>query len=602
MNGELIQFLKKCKVFASIENESGLFEALIAQFELVRLKENNVLFRQGDSSDYFYIVYSGKLSAVLTVPNGKSRNIGQILPGETVGELGSLTGEPRTLTVKAHEPAEILRLPDNIFKKLCQQYPSILFDTIHPVITRSRQIIQVLASGDNKKHIAIIPANESVNISVFEEKLTESLLHYKKVILISDTKLDSDNPNKSVNVDKIIQEAEEHNHVILYLLKTTETPLARACSDKIGKIYIVAEGNTKPHFSNFAIEKIHQNKQLIQVRRELILLYKKNAVPLNPQEWLEHANFYMHHNIRSDYDPDYKRLLRFIRGKAVGLVLSGGGAKGWAHIGAIKAIFEAHTPIDAIGGTSAGALVSTLYAYTENYDETLRKFGTLLDATRNIVSFRNICWPAISLFSCEQFTTEAQKIFGKKRIENLWLPTFCTTCNLSQFKEAIHFNGILWELARGTVAVPGIVPPMILNGEMHIDGGVINNLPVNVMRDMLGPESKIIAVELISKGLDNVKYNFPPSLNFREAFLAKLGLGYKDYKFPPFIDTFLQSLLVGSSVKQRENSLAADLLIAPDTANYSMLKVNETEKSALIQLGYQAALEKISTWGLKKSR
>jgi NTE family protein len=173
MNEELIQFLKKCKVFASIEHDPNLIEALIAQFEVISLKENNVLFRQGDPSDYFYILYSGRLSANLTIPNGKSKNIGQISPSETVGELGSLTGEPRTLTVRALESSEILRLPDTVFKKLCQQYPSILFDTIHPVITRSRQIIQVLASGDNKKHIAIIPANESVDTSAFEEKLTE---------------------------------------------------------------------------------------------------------------------------------------------------------------------------------------------------------------------------------------------------------------------------------------------------------------------------------------------------------------------------------------------------------------------------------------------
>lgn len=600
MNTELAQFLKKCKVFASLQHDESVFEALIAQFEKIHIKEDHVLFRQGDPTDYFYLLYAGRLSVILNVPNGRPKIIGHVLPGETVGELGSLTGEPRTLTVKAMEDSVLLRLPDALFKKICRQYPAILFDTIYPVVNRSRQIIQVLATGQKKKHIAIIPANEETDIAAFEKKLLESLQHYKKVALISETHLDSD--KKSMDIEKIVADAEADNHVILYLLKSVETPLSRYCSEKLSKIYIVAEGNTKPHFSNFALEKLHHSKQLLEVRRELILLYKKNAVPLNPLEWLEHANFYMHHNIRLDYDPDYKRLLRFIRGKAVGLVLSGGGAKGWAHIGALKAILEAHTPIDAIGGTSAGALVAGCYALSENFDEVEHKFGVLLEATRNIVSLSHFCWPAISLFECEKFTLVAQKEFGKKRIENLWLPTFCTTCNLSQYKEAVHFSGILWEVARGSVAVPGLVPPMIIRGEMHIDGGVINNLPVNIMRDMLGPESKIIAVEIVSKTSDPVKYNFPPTLTFREAFLAKLGLGYKDYKFPPFIDTFLQSLLVGSSVKQRENSLAADLLITPDASGYSMLKVNEAERKKLLQNGYQVAREKLATWGLKKTK
>src|SRR6202034_1924826 len=155
--------------------------------------------------------------------------------------------------------------------------------------------------------------------------------------------------------------------------------------------------------------------------------------------------------------------------------------------------------------------------------------------------------------------------FGNKRIENMWLPYFCVTCNLGAYREATHRSGLLWEKCRGSVAVPGLVPPMVTNGELHIDGGVINNLPVNTMRDILGSESKIIAIELMSEITDPNRYNFPPTLDFKQTFLAKLRLGYRDYKFPPFLETFIKALLVGSSVKQKENSAAADLLIDPDT-------------------------------------
>jgi hypothetical protein len=121
------------------------------------------------------------------------------------------------------------------------------------------------------------------------------------------------------------------------------------------------------------------------------------------------------------------------------------------------------------------------------------------------------------------------------------------------------------------------------------------------MREMLGSESKIIAIELMSELIDQNRYNFPPTLTFKEALLAKMRLGYRDYKFPPFLETFIRSLLVGSSARQKENGAAADLLITPDTRGYSMLRLNHRDQqNALIDLGYQTASEKISTWDFKK--
>jgi NTE family protein len=331
------------------------------------------------------------------------------------------------------------------------------------------------------------------------------------------------------------------------------------------------------------------------------LLYKKNTFPQNTQEWLYKAEFFLHHHVRLNHSPDFERLLRFMRGKAFGLVLSGGGAKGWAHIGVLRALLESHIPIDAVGGVSAGALVGGLYTLNYNYEDTYKLFERVLSATQNIVSFRNLSWPAISLFTCEQFTHELQSVLGNRRIENMWLPYFCVTCNLGTYKEARHRSGLLWEKMRGSVAVPGLVPPMVINGQLHIDGGVTNNLPVDVMRDLLGRDSKIIAVELMNESTDNVRYNFPPDLTFMQSILSKLRLGYRDYKYPPFLETFVKSLLVGASAKQKENSAAADLLIEPDTRPYHMLRLrSKAEQDDLINLGYQITFEKISTWEVKK--
>jgi NTE family protein len=600
---DIINAVKNCKVFASLDPNGEVFQALVSQFHEFSLKSGQVLFYQGDPSDFIYLLVSGSLSASMaTADDSKLRVVGHLQPSDIVGELGVLSGDPRSLTIKAREDSLLLRLPSYTFQKLCRQYPAILFETLHPVISRSQQIISLLSTGEKKKHVALIPANDNIEtLRQFEKTLKEVVSHYKKVALFFESEINSDKRTTPTNFDSLIIETEKTNAVIVYVLKSYETPLQKACWSRLSKIFIIADGNAKPEYSDFVQQKLQNTRHLIEMRRELILLYRENTQPTDTQAFLDYGAFFMHHHIRLNNVEDYQRLFRFIRGKAFGLVLSGGGTKGWAHVGALKALLEAKIPIDAIGGVSAGALVGGLYTITQDYEKIYQSFDALIKSTSRVVSFRNICWPAISLFQCRQFTLELQRVFGDVLIENMLLPFFCVTCNLGSYKEVTHTSGFLWEKNRASTAVPGLVPPMVMLGEMHIDGGVINNLPTNIMRDLLGPEGKIIAVELMNQVTDEKQYNFPPTLSFKQAFLAKTHLGYKSDKFPPFGEFFVKALLIGSSAKQKENSLIADLLVTPDTRPYSMVRLGKlADQETLIQLGYDAAVESIRDWNYKK--
>jgi predicted acylesterase/phospholipase RssA/CRP-like cAMP-binding protein len=600
---DIINAVKNCKVFASLDPNGEVFQALISQFHKVSLKAGQVLFYQGDPSDFLYILVTGSVTAYLTTSEDhKPRMIGHLQPSDVVGELGTLSGDPRSLTLKATEDCLLLRLPGYTFQKLCRQFPAILFETLHPVISRSQQIISQLSSGEKKKHIALIPANDDIEtLAHFEKTLKEVISHYKKVAFFSESEIHSDRRKTPTNFDSLIIETERSNAVIVYLLKPFETPLSKACWARLSKIYVIVDGNAKPNFNEYVLGKLQNTRHLIEMRRELILLYRENTQPTDTQAFLDQGAFFLHHHIRLNDIEDYQRLFRFIRGKAFGLVLSGGGAKGWAHIGALKALLEAKIPIDAIGGVSAGSLVGSLFTITQDYEKIYEYFGRLISASHRVVSFRNICWPAISLFQCRDFTLELQRILGDVLIENMLLPFFTVSCNLGVYKEVTHTSGFLWEKNRASTAVPGLIPPMVMLGELHIDGGVINNLPTNTMRDLLGPEGKIIAVELMNQIIDKHQYNFPPTLTFKQAILAKMHLSFKDYKFPPFGETFVKALLVGSSTRQKENTLIADLLITPDTTPYSMVRLNKKEdQDTLVQLGYDAAIQSIKDWNYKR--
>jgi hypothetical protein len=110
------------------------------------------------------------------------------------------------------------------------------------------------------------------------------------------------------------------------------------------------------------------------------------------------------------------------------------------------------------------------------------------------------------------------------------------------------------------------------------------------MKRIIG-QGIVIAVKLRHNDEDKITYNFPPILSFFPTLLAKMHMAYKDYSFPPFIDTFLKSLQAGSTEIQDENSLLADILIAPDLSAYGFLDIKKDQRSELIKIGYKSTLK-----------
>ncbi|HSW69411.1 MAG TPA: patatin-like phospholipase family protein [Gammaproteobacteria bacterium] len=596
MEEDLINAIKANKIFSSL-NDEGV-QKVLAKFTRMELNQSETLFYQGDSSDNIYLLVSGKLSAALTNAAGETQMVGYIEAGEAVGESGALTTEPRALTVKALEHSVLYRLSSKDFIELCHQYPALMFATIHPVITRSRSLIQLLASEKIKRHIVIVPANKDISLEHFAEKLQGYLEHYPSVVLLSDYSPEFNNQKIAQEVlkEKII-DLEKHNkksRKFLYLLKSYETPLAKIALRKANIIYITAYSNSVPRVDKILTERFHIHRINFKPEAALILLHTASAVmPHNSASWLAQMPFDTYHHVRMNVTKDYMRLLRFIRGKAVGVILSGGGTRGWAHLGAIKALREQKIPIDMIGGTSVGAIVAGCYAVHESYEDAYERFYKVIAASANSVSWRSITWPAISIFNAKNFTLSLMQVFEDIKIEDLWLPFFCISCNLANNNEEVHRKGLLWQKTRASSSIPGIIPPMVINNELHLDGGLLNNLPVDIARAFLGKKAKIIAVDLNSFVHDRHKYLFPPILTFKQALLAKLGFTLDNYHFPRFLDTFMRGIFMGSLLKSVQNGLAANILVNLDLNKFRLLQSNIKQADKLIQIGYESTLKQL---------
>lgn len=595
MEEELLNLVQSSKIFSSLSEANC--KKLLPKFQKVTLVKDEILFHQGDTPDCVYILASGKLSAYLVTANGETKLINYINIGETVGELGALSNEPRTLTIKAAKDSVLLKLSNKDFLHICHEYPAVMFATIHPVIARSQNLIDLISPEKKKKHIAIIPANHVDSLEEFTQRLSDSISKIPNLVFLSDYSEETKGLTPAAIQGMIdqIEAGDSHKKRFIYLVKSHDTHLGVFSFKKADMIYVVADAVTSPHIDNLILEKIEKRKARLKSSPELILVHpEKTILPKNTSEWLKLAPFGLHHHIRIKQGGDYKRLLRFMRDKAVGLVLGGGGTRGWAHLGVMKAMEEHKIPIDIIGGTSVGAIIGACYASSLSFEATCNKFTEIVKSSKHSVSWRSITWPAISLFDAKNFTLSQQKAFDTIQIEDLWIPYFCISANLAKNSETIHTSGLVWEKLRASSAIPGLIPPMIIDGEIHFDGGLLNNLPVDVMRQIIGAKGKIFAVELAGNQMNRKKYSFPPILPFIPALLAKLRLGYLDYKFPRFIDTFLKAIFAGSLLRMKQNTLSANHLISLDLTKFSMLHANIKQGARLMELGYQEGLKQLS--------
>lgn len=594
MNDELIHTLKTNKIFSSLDDSS--IHKIALKFIKIELGSNETIFYQGNPSDSIYLLASGKVAAALATSTGETKTIGYIDSGEIVGEAGVLTGEPRSMTVKTIQECVLYRLLSKDFIELCHQHPKIMFAIIPPLITRTNDIFHFVSTEKLNKHIVITPANKDISLEKFAEKLQHFIANYSSITLFSDYNSEFSHCTLETLKDIIwdIEKTKKKSHKIVYLLKSFDTPLAKIAFKKANTIYVTAYSNSIPKIDAHLAEKIRNHGSHFKLDPNLILIHNESTVmPRNTCNWLSLQQFAMYHHIRIHVTKDYLRLIRFIRGKTTGLVLSGGGTRGWAHLGVIKALREEKIPIDMIGGTSVGALVAGCYAIHESFEDAYERFYKITKASTYTVSWRSLTWPIISLFNAEKFTESLIETFGNIQIEDLWLPYFCITCNLATNMEETHCRGYLWEKSRASSSIPGLIPPVLINNELHLDGGLLNNLPVDIMRAFLGSKSKIIASELNSFMRDTHKYQFPPVLTFKQSLLAKLGFTQQVYKFPRFVDTFLRALFIGSLAKSRQNGLSANLLIGLDLNKFRLLHANRKQAERLIQIGFDSTIQQL---------
>ena len=279
----------------------------------------------------------------------------------------------------------------------------------------------------------------------------------------------------------------------------------------------------------------------------------------------------------------------------IALVLSGGGVRGIASFGVLQALKEHNIPIDIIAGTSAGAIVSSAFAWKQNVQETQELLQPLFKIGFNNFPLSSLAYPLVSITNGRLLTETLQDIFADLNAEDLWLPNFSIACNLSMGIELEQRTGNLATNIRCSTSLPLIYPPVVVEDEFYVDGGLLNNLPVDKMREITGKNSFIFAVNVSSTTSNQTVYNLPSITAFTKNLLTHTKLANQGIKLPSLIETFLNALMVGSAAKTCKNAQLADLLIQPNLDQFPILGLQPNEVDQLIRIGYLTAKEALNT-------
>ncbi|XP_017029104.1 neuropathy target esterase sws isoform X1 [Drosophila kikkawai] len=508
------------------------------------LESGRAVYRQDESSDSTYIVLSGRMRSVITHSSGKKEIVGEYGKGDLVGIVEMITETSRTTTVMAVRDSELAKLPEGLFNAIKLRYPIVVTRLISFLSHRFLGSMQtrsgsgapgapVEANPVTHKYstVALVPITDEVPMTTFTYELYHSLCAIGPVLrLTSDVVRKQLGPNifeaaNEYRMTSWLAQQEDRNIITLYQCDNSLSAWTQRCMRQADVILIVGLGDRSHLVGKFEREI---DRLAMRTQKELVLLYPEttNAKPANTLSWLNARPWVTkHHHVqcvkriftrKSQYrindlysrvllsEPnmhsDFSRLARWLTGNSIGLVLGGGGARGAAHIGMLKAIQEAGIPIDMVGGVSIGALMGALWCSERNttiVTQKAREWSKKM--TKWFLQLLDLTYPITSMFSGREFNKTIHDTFGDVSIEDLWIPYFTLTTDITASCHRVHTNGHLWRYCRASMSIAGVFPPFCdySDGHLLLDGCYTNNVPADVMHNL--GAAHIIAIDVGSQ-------------------------------------------------------------------------------------------------------
>ena len=588
-NNALARF-RKLRIFDGLP--ADVIDTLFSKGRIVELHSGNELFAQGGPSDELYILLHGRLLAIGFDPVMNTEHVsGFIQPGEVVGEMGLITRKPRSLTVRSQLDSTLFRLGENEFRELLESHPEVLAPITRTIVWRLQQTLTQSYGATSPQTVMLMPANKGIEIQAVLEKLRiileESDVSFT-MVSEQDAQAKFGEQSDGNEMSQWMADLDQSSDLVLLCCTDLASDWFRHGLQFAERFVVIADGDSESDYDPGLLDKLGDDLHQHYVKELLLLGHGRKHDDSNVTAWLQGVEYYRHHHVVLENRSSVERFCRFLTGRANALVLAGGGTRGWAHVGAMRAFYERGLEFDLVGGTSAGSVVAALYAAGEGYNNLCHVMDMLLRASLEVVKVSNYTLPLVSISNAKANTMLLQEVFSDMAIEELGRLFFCVSCNINRSEETIHTQGLLWQALRASCSVPGIAPPVVIDGEMYVDGGIINNMPVDVARQRLDGMGHVVAVDLSMTKEETTRYDFPPILSLPHLLAHRMKLIKHDYRFSSLGNIIMDTMMACSERRMAENRELTDVLIRPSLQGYGMM---DNARDELMELGYQAAIE-----------
>jgi NTE family protein len=540
------EFLARTPLFSGVDPE--LVGQLAAKSCTRHLATGKWLFRERDPAHEMYIVRAGRLEVV---DEGAGAVIREYRRGDVLGELALLTGSPRSVSVRAARATEVIAVDQADFNVLLRSSPAL-----SPALNRSlsRRLQDTRASAPAARPrpttVALITVDGQIPPWRLATRLCAALQTHLSVAVLGGAEVPGTPvpTEPAVVYGPLLDRAEaRHDLVLLSGGFTLREPWTRFCLQQADRILAVTSGGPVPPALGHYPEL--QGCDLVAY----------DAAPGALDGWAAALDPAGSHVIReAELGADVARLARRIAGTSVGIVLSGGGARAFSHIGVLEELTAAGVTIDRIAGVSMGAVIGALFAMGHDAEEI---DAICFEEWVRRRPLRDFTIPRHSLIRGERFQSMLHRTFGTRLIEELPRGFMCGSTDLRSGGLEIARYGPLWEAVGLSINLPIIAPPQVRGRKVLIDGSLVDNLPVKALADM--GEGPIIAVDV--KVAPSRLASRRPAARARDGRPPSLG------------ETLTRLLLLGSENTAQAARRYADLVIKPHAEGVGLLEFGQLD-------------------------
>lgn len=538
--------------------------------QIISIEAGEVLFEKGDESDAVYQVIHGRLGVY------RKENEGEFLlvesePTQVIGGEGVLNQTPRSATIRAIRDTQLRRLSASDLMHLLENHPSFTIALTRFLSQRIQALTAQVKTTNLCRAFSLFPITPGLALSEFARQLSGAMPGNVAILDLPRMKAELSGGSREASIQSGETSAwlntHEENGPTLILGDPAFEDWCEVCLRQSDQILLVADSTREPDLSWFETSYRERLRQLSSKIRLVLIHPHGTQRATGTSQWLHTRPYALrHHHVAWDSVQDLERLGRFMRRTSTGVVFSGGGARSAGQLGALQAFDEMDFPIDAVGGTSAGAVIAATRAAGLGVEQTIKR---LLQHVQGGNPLGSLTVPMVSLFEGRRLEERLASFLGDALIEDLWLPYFCVSTNLTQMKPQVYWRGSLYRAVLASISLPGLVPPVLDQGEVFVDGGLIDNLPVGTMRKLgLGKIVALDASELSGLQAEPGLERCPGG--WRQ--LVRRLLKRPSYKeVPSLVEMLLQLPKCSILLQQKHPSSEADLVLKIPSVDLTML-------------------------------